>query len=217
MDLVALICDMSVSLDGYTNGAHPSPRPADGRGRHAAPRVGVRRRQRRPGRARQGVAGQRRDDLRPQHLRPLDPGMARGRPVAGQATPAGRNHPLRARRGPANSVYSFATGGIEAALEEARDRADGGDIAIMCGPSVGGQYARSSSLDVWKRRWGATPRRCSRAARCGRHPAHRRRRGMREPWSTSLLRATRLPQTETVFGGATAAIDTGRPSARTTA
>jgi RibD C-terminal domain len=48
---------------------------------------------------------------------------------------------------PANGVYSFATGGIEAALEEARDRADGGDIAIMGGPSVGGQCLRAGLVD----------------------------------------------------------------------
>jgi dihydrofolate reductase len=48
---------------------------------------------------------------------------------------------------PANGVYSFATGGIEAALEEARDRAEGGNLVIMGGPGVGRQYLRAGLLD----------------------------------------------------------------------
>ena len=48
---------------------------------------------------------------------------------------------------PANAVYSFATGRIEAALKEARDRAEGGNLVIMGGPGVGRQYLRAGLLD----------------------------------------------------------------------
>ena len=49
---------------------------------------------------------------------------------------------------PETSVYSFATGGIEAALEEAKGRAEGGDnIAIVGGADVAGQYLQAGLLD----------------------------------------------------------------------
>lgn len=48
---------------------------------------------------------------------------------------------------PDGGVYTFVTGGIERALQQARDAADGRDIAVMGGADIGQQYLRAGLLD----------------------------------------------------------------------
>lgn len=48
---------------------------------------------------------------------------------------------------PENGVYEFASGGIEAALDRARELAGGGDVAIVGGADVARQYLRAGLLD----------------------------------------------------------------------
>jgi dihydrofolate reductase len=142
-----LIFDMSVSLDGYTNGADPSldqPMGADGMRLHEW-----------------AFGGNEADRAVLDKAWPDRGAMICGRKTYDLSIPEwGADGPSGDKRlplvvithsepddVPANSAYSFATGEIEAALEEARDRADGGDIAIMGGPSVGGQYLRAGLVD----------------------------------------------------------------------
>ena len=48
---------------------------------------------------------------------------------------------------PADSVYRFVTGGIEAALEQARAVAGDRDVAVMGGADLGRQFLRAGLLD----------------------------------------------------------------------
>lgn len=48
---------------------------------------------------------------------------------------------------PTDSVYTFVTGGPEAALEQARIAAGEGDVAVMGGPNLGNQYLVKGLLD----------------------------------------------------------------------
>jgi len=48
---------------------------------------------------------------------------------------------------PDGGVYTFATGGIEHALEQARAAAGDGDVAVMGGPNLGRQYLEAGLLD----------------------------------------------------------------------
>jgi dihydrofolate reductase len=139
--------DMSVSLDGFTNGADPSPdQPmgADGMRLHDW-----------------AFGGDDADRAVLDRAWPDSGAMICGRntydlsiPYWGADGPSGdKRLPLvvithsEPNEVPANGVYSFATGGIEAALGEARDRADEGDISIMGGPSLGGQFLRAGLVD----------------------------------------------------------------------
>ena len=142
-----LIFDMSVSLDGFTNGAGPSPdQPmgADGLRLHEW-----------------AFGGDDADRAVLDKAWPDGGAMICGRNTYDVSVAAwGADGPSADKRlplvvitqsepgeVPANSVYSFATGGIEAALKEARDRADGGDVAIMGGPGVGRQYLCAGLVD----------------------------------------------------------------------
>jgi dihydrofolate reductase len=142
-----LIFDMSVSLDGFTNGADPSPdQPmgTDGLQLHEW-----------------AFGGDDADRAVLDNAWPDGGAMICGRNTYDLSVPAwGADGPSADKRlplvvitqsepseVPANSVYSFATDGIEAALKEARDRADGGNIAIMGGPGVGRQYLRAGLVD----------------------------------------------------------------------
>ncbi len=49
--------------------------------------------------------------------------------------------------GPENGVYTFATGGIEDALEQAQAAAGERDVTIMGGASVAGQYLDAGLVD----------------------------------------------------------------------
>ena len=48
---------------------------------------------------------------------------------------------------PAGGVYTFVTGGPEAALEGAKAAAGDADVAIMGGPDLGGQYLAKGLVD----------------------------------------------------------------------
>jgi dihydrofolate reductase len=48
---------------------------------------------------------------------------------------------------PENGVYRFATGGIEAALKDAREAAGGQNVTVMGGPNVGGQFLAAGLVD----------------------------------------------------------------------
>lgn len=48
---------------------------------------------------------------------------------------------------PAGGVYTFVTTGIENALAQARETANGKTVAIMGGPAVGNQYLRAGLVD----------------------------------------------------------------------
>jgi dihydrofolate reductase len=48
---------------------------------------------------------------------------------------------------PANSVYVFATTGIEDTLAQAKQAADGRNVTIMGGPAVGNQFLRAGLVD----------------------------------------------------------------------
>jgi dihydrofolate reductase len=142
-----LIFDMSVSLDGFTNGADPSPdQPMGANGL----------------RLHEWAFGGDDADRAVLHKAWPDSGaMICGRNTYDVSVPKwGADGPSADKRlplvvitqsapseVPANGVYSFATSGIEAALKQARDRADGGDVAIMGGPKVGAQYLRAGLVD----------------------------------------------------------------------
>jgi dihydrofolate reductase len=82
-------------------------------------------------------------DLRPVCLRPVDPEWGPNGPLADKRLPLvviTHSGPTTSRR----TVSIRCRGAeIEAALEEARDRFDGGDIAIVGGPIVGKQHLRA--------------------------------------------------------------------------
>jgi dihydrofolate reductase len=134
-----VIFDMSVSLDGFTNGADASPDQL-----HAW-----------------AFGGDDADRAVLDRAWPDSGTMICGRNTYNLSIPywgadgpsADKRLPLvvithsEPNEVPANGVYSFATGGIEAALGEARDRAHGGDISIMGGPNVGGQCLRAGLVD----------------------------------------------------------------------
>ena len=46
-----------------------------------------------------------------------------------------------------NGVYRFMTGGIEAALEQAKEHADGKTVTVMGGADLGRQYIRAGLVD----------------------------------------------------------------------
>ena len=48
---------------------------------------------------------------------------------------------------PEGSVYTFVTGGIERALEEAKAAAGDKDIAVMGGAEIGQQFIRAGLID----------------------------------------------------------------------
>ena len=48
---------------------------------------------------------------------------------------------------PAGGVYVFVTTGIEDALAQAREAADGKTVTIMGGPAVGNQFLRAGLVD----------------------------------------------------------------------
>lgn len=48
---------------------------------------------------------------------------------------------------PPDNVYTFVTGGIDAALEQARAVAGGRDVAVMGGADLGRQFLRAGLLD----------------------------------------------------------------------
>jgi dihydrofolate reductase len=48
---------------------------------------------------------------------------------------------------PADNVYRFVTGGVEAALEQARAVAGDRDVAVMGGADLGWQFLRAGLLD----------------------------------------------------------------------
>jgi dihydrofolate reductase len=48
---------------------------------------------------------------------------------------------------PDNGVYRFATSGIEAALNDARDAAGGQNLTVMGGPDLGGQFLAAGLVD----------------------------------------------------------------------
>lgn len=142
-----VIFDMSVSLDGFTTGADPSPdQPmgADGMRLHDW-----------------AFGGNDADRAVLDRAWPDSGAMICGRNTYDLSVPYwGADGPSADKRlplvvithsppndVPANGVYSFTTGGIEAALGEARNGADGGDISIMGGPGVGGQFLRAGLVD----------------------------------------------------------------------
>lgn len=49
---------------------------------------------------------------------------------------------------PEDSVYTFVTGGIEAALDAAKAAAGGKDVAVMGGPDLGRQFIAAGLVDV---------------------------------------------------------------------
>lgn len=49
---------------------------------------------------------------------------------------------------PANGVYRFATGGVEAVLTQAREAAGGNSVTVMGGPDIGGQFLRAGLIDT---------------------------------------------------------------------
>jgi dihydrofolate reductase len=48
---------------------------------------------------------------------------------------------------PENGVYTFVTGGLEAALDEARGAAGGKTVTVMGGADLGRQFIRSGLVD----------------------------------------------------------------------
>jgi dihydrofolate reductase len=48
---------------------------------------------------------------------------------------------------PAGGVYVFVTTGIEDALAQAQEAADGKDVTVMGGPAVGNQFLRAGLVD----------------------------------------------------------------------
>ncbi len=142
-----VIFDMSVSLDGYTNGADPSldqPMGAGGDRLHDWAFGG--------NEADRGVLDK---------AWPDNGAMICGRNTyhlsisywGADGPSADKRLPLvvithsEPDDVPENGVYTFVTAGIEAALQEARERATGGHIAIMGGPSIGAQYLRAGLVD----------------------------------------------------------------------
>lgn len=142
-----VIFDMSVSLDGYTTGANPSldqPMGAGGERLHGW-----------------AFGGDEADRAELDKAWPDDGAMICGRNTydvsisywGADGPSADKRLPLvvithsEPDNAPANGVYTFVTGGIEAALEEAKRHATGGDIAIMGGPSIGTQYLRAGLVD----------------------------------------------------------------------
>jgi dihydrofolate reductase len=134
-----LIFDMSVSLDGYTNEVDQSPEQLHGWvfGGDDADRAVLERAWPNSGAI---LCGRSTYDLSVRYWGTDGPSADKRLPLVVIT----HSEPDDV---PAKGVYSFATGGIEAALEEARDRADGGHISIMGGPSVGGQYLRAGLVD----------------------------------------------------------------------
>ncbi|MBE2320567.1 dihydrofolate reductase [Solirubrobacter sp. CPCC 204708] len=139
--------DMSVSLDGYVRRADPSPEEP----------LGVRGEQ-----LHRWAFG---DDERDHHVM-AEGGQGTGAVIAGRRTYDdsirfwGADGPTGARRlpvvvvtheppadSPRDGVYRFVTGGIEAALRDAREAAAGKNVTIMGGADLGRQFLAARLID----------------------------------------------------------------------
>jgi dihydrofolate reductase len=144
----SVIFDMSMSLDGYVRAANPRPDEPLGEGGEALHAWAM---------SDDDAAGR----------EALERGIAAtGAMICGRRTyddsirwwqadgPSGRARlPLivvthtEPADVPAGGVYRFVTSGIEDALAQARQAADGKDVSIMGGPDVGTQYLRAGLVD----------------------------------------------------------------------
>jgi dihydrofolate reductase len=144
----AVIFDMSMSLDGYIRAANPRPDEPLGEGGEALHAWAM-------------------DDDDAGGRDVLDRGIAgTGAVICGRVTYDDSipwwqaNGPTGAARlpvfvlthtapsdVPAGGVYVFVTTGIEDALAQARQAADGKNVTIMGGPAVGNQFLRAGLVD----------------------------------------------------------------------
>jgi dihydrofolate reductase len=144
----SVIFDMSMSLDGYVRAANPRPEEPLGEGGEAL-----------------HTWAMSDDDAVGRDV--LDRGIAgTGAVICGRVTYDDSipwwqaNGPTGAARlpvfvlthtapsdVPAGGVYVFVTTGIEDALAQARQAADGKNVTIMGGPAVGNQFLRAGLVD----------------------------------------------------------------------
>jgi dihydrofolate reductase len=144
----SVIFDMSMSLDGYVRAANPRPEEPLGEGGEAL-----------------HVWAMSDDDAAGREV--LERGVAgTGAVICGRVTyddsipwwqADGPTGPARLpvfvlthtapSDAPAGGVYVFVTTGIEDALAQAQDAADGKNVTIMGGPAVGNQFLRERFVD----------------------------------------------------------------------
>jgi len=141
-----VVFDQSMSLDGFTTGPNPRPEEPNGEGGMALLEWAF---------GADGEAGRRLLEESAASLGAVVAGRTtyeRSVPWWGPDGPSERRpvfvvtHEAPAES-PEGGVYTFVTGGIEAALEQAQAAAGGKDVCVMGGASLGRQYLDAGLVD----------------------------------------------------------------------